>query len=154
MGTQAKYGFIDYDCDKISYCHYDGYPRHLGLKIVEFIKRHTIDELKEISSSLRLVTSNIKVTNDDVEQYKSLADPTTRDPIKVDWYWLLRRCQGNMDYHKKYKIMLLTMKHFDVTWTYIINLKTNRFEIYNYSEPVCSLRITNKGLATSRGGIW
>lgn len=62
MGTRGLYGFRKNGVDKTTYNHFDSYPDGLGADVVNFIKKHSIDELKKFYDRIQMVQNDTSPT--------------------------------------------------------------------------------------------
>lgn len=135
MGTRGLYGFRKNNKDKVTYNHWDSYPRWLGNNVLRFINGHTIEELENICEKMILVNENDKPTDEQIEKCKKYADLTVSNKGYNDWYCLLRGSQGDLepwgedldyiiDNHDFIKDSLFC------EYAYIINLDTYELEFF------------------------
>lgn len=135
MGTRGLYGFRKNNKDKVTYNHWDSYPRWLGNNVLRFINGHTIEELENICEKMILVNENDKPTDEQIEKCKKYADLTVSNKDYNDWYCLLRGSQGDLepwgedldyiiDNHDFIKDSLFC------EYAYIINLDTYELEFF------------------------
>lgn len=111
MGTRGAIGFCKNGVDKITYNHYDSYPSGLGNNVVDFIKSTTIKEMSEVFDKIVLIKDN-----------------------EVD-YKALRDYQGDLSAYKRGITRMINNATFMqdslfCEWAYIINLDTNKLEVY------------------------
>ena len=141
MGTRGVYGFRVDGKDYLTYNGFDSYPEWLGEHLVEEIKDYltegTLDGMAENVRRIKFVNSSDKPTEADFEKYSAFSAHVSTGE---DWYSLLRNMQGSIKDILKYEIMI---ERADFIWDslfceygYIINLDTNKFEVYRGNQSV------------------
>ena len=152
MGTRGTYGIRKNKEDKLTYNHFDSYPSGLGEKIVEFIKKYSVEELNTLFDRLIIVNEDDKVSKyiDTKEKYKEIIPFLERNKdffsytsdkanfnIKMDMYSFLRHFQGDLEkYIENPEVNFLTSSEGFIKdslmceWGYIINLDTNALEVW------------------------
>lgn len=135
MGTRGIYGFYKNKVDKLAYNHWDSYPDILGKNIVDFIKETNIEEMNNIFDKIILVDQNSEPTLEQIRECKKWADLSVSSRQLNEWYVLLRKTQGNLNAFKTDLKYMIDGKDFikeslSCEWGYIINLDTNKFEVY------------------------
>lgn len=137
MSTRGAYGFHKGGVDKITYNHFDSYPRILGREIVEFCRSTTIEEMNEIFDRIILVDEMQPATKEQQEECIKLGylDLTVSAQTPADWYCLLRGAQGDLGAYKRGLRYMIDYSYFlkeslFCEWAYIINLDTNQLEVY------------------------
>ena len=135
MGTRGIYGFRKNEVDKLTYNHYDSYPEVLGRNIVEFIGNHTIEELNKIYDKIIMVDNESIPTEEQIKECEKYTDLSVSQQTTQDWYCLLRDTQGDLSaYDDDLKYMIdnadFILDGLFCEYGYIINLDTNRLEIY------------------------
>jgi len=135
MGTRGVFGFHKNGIDKIAYNHYDSYPSELGNNIKKFIKKHSVEEMNEIFDRITMVSNKIFPTEKQIEECRKYTDLGVSEQSTKDWYCLLRHAQGNLEaYSEGLKYMeddvSFIKNSLMCEWGYVINLTTNRLEIY------------------------
>jgi hypothetical protein len=137
MGTRGVFGFHKDGVDKITYNHYDSYPTGLGEEVKKFVTKHDADKLNEIFNGLIMIDSDndVKPTPEQIEECMKYTDLSVSNQSVDDWYCLLRDAQGNpeayaegLKYMEEYSTFLKDSLFCE--WGYVINLTTNRLEIY------------------------
>jgi hypothetical protein len=160
MATRGIFGF-KYDGNlKVMYHGADSYPRLLGVKVLEFIKNNSINDLKELFNEIKLVDENSKPLKSEYHLFWELLD-LVDDPklyevflyinggkegerFKEDYYELLRPLQLNLEsiFHSK---MICDGSEFinnpSMEWMYIINLDEGVLEIYEGTELIIKIWI-------------
>lgn len=135
MGTRGVFGFHKNGVDKIAYNHYDSYPSELGNNIKKFIKKHSVEEMNEIFDRIVMVSSKIPPTPEQIEECRKYTDLGVSEQSTTDWYCLLRHAQGELEaYAEGLKYMeddvVFLKNSLMCEWGYVINLTTNRLEVY------------------------
>lgn len=135
MGTRGVWGVRYQNKDKITYNHFDSYPDNLGETIKKFIIKHSVEELKQIASKIILVDRNMKPTKEQIEACKDYMNLYVSEQSPEDWYCLLHKSQGEPEAYIKGLIFMIDSCNFMkdslfCEWAYIINLDTNKLEIY------------------------
>jgi hypothetical protein len=134
MGTRGVFGFHKNGVDKITYNHYDSYPSGLGEAVRKFVADHDIEELNKIFDRIILVNGS-KPTPEQITECEQYTNLSVSERSTNDWYCLLHDAQGNPEvyaYGLKYmedSASFLKNSLF-CEWGYVINLATNRLEIY------------------------
>lgn len=136
MSTRGGYGFIIDGKEKISYNHLDSSLSGLGNKMLNFINNADLEEVKKQVRALILVTHKIKPTQDQMQKCIKLGlyNKNIADKSADEWYCLLRNAQGDLKllldvgYMEDYSWFLNDSLFCE--WAYIINLDTNKFEVY------------------------
>ena len=67
MGTRGLYGFRKQGVDKITYNHFDSYPDGLGADVINFIKKHSIDELEKFYDRIQMVQELATPTKEEIK---------------------------------------------------------------------------------------
>lgn len=150
MSTRGAYGFIKNKEMKVSYNHYDSYPEGLGEDVVSFIKTTSKESLNEIFNNIELVNQN-EVPNEEqmrnIEQFlkdeelDNRYDPEHFGNGKIDWYYLLNPCQGNMELFKSGLKYMTDDKDFlednlFCEYAYLIDLDNNSLIIRSNEKEV------------------
>lgn len=135
MGTRGVFGFHKNGVDKIAYNHYDSYPSELGNSIKKFIKKHSVEEMNEIFDRIVMVSNKCPPTPEQIEECRKYTDLGVSEQSTKDWYCLLRHAQGDLEaYAGGLKYMeddvAFLKNSLMCEWGYVINLTTNRLEIY------------------------
>jgi hypothetical protein len=139
MSTRGAYGFRIDGRDKVTYNHRDSYPSELGVGVLAFIKRNTIEHLRLIALGLRMVDSDDRPTPADVQKYSSLLNAHVGiQDGSPDWYSLIREAQGNFEALENGLDVMIDNQNFledslFCKWAYIINLDTLTLEVYEGS---------------------
>jgi hypothetical protein len=137
MSTRGSIGFRFDETDHLTYNHCDSYPDGLGLDVLEFCRKNSDDKklaaLKKKAAKLK-DTNKVTITPEIVEKLKKWSDFFISSQSTSDWYCLLRKTQGDLK-------AILSAGYIDESndfitdslfceWAYIINLDTNRLEVY------------------------
>lgn len=135
MGTRGVCGFHKNGTDKIMYNHYDSYFGGLGNDVIEFCKSTSVQEMNNIFDKIILVKENDTPTNEQITECKKYVDTSVGEQTLTDWYCLLREAQGNLNAYKddiKYMIDYARFlgNSLFCEYGYVINLDTNKLEIY------------------------
>lgn len=136
MGTRGLYGIRKNEIDKTTYNHYDSYPEYLGLHVLQFINKHTTDEISDLFDKIVLVQSGDQPTAEDIERCKGSTVLDVGNQSTSDWYCLLRDVQGNLDalFQLEFPYMIddheFIKESLFCEYAYIINLDTNMLEYY------------------------
>lgn len=136
MSTRGTIGFRTGKKDKVTYNHSDSYPTWLGAKVMSFIAETPEAELLEVATRIELVEDNSVPTPELIEAYKGYADTDVATQSLTDWYCLLRKTQGDLEYYRnglRHMVDYSTFMHDSLfcEWAYIINLDSQELEIYN-----------------------
>lgn len=133
MSTRCLYGFKKDGKIKLMYNHSDSYPSGFGQRIVLFIRENTIEELNEICNKIRLVNRKELPTDKDIYEMIEKNIYYKRDDRILNWeniFWI------NDTFLQYYKENFFCIPDFSdwlyelEDYLYIINLDTNKFEIY------------------------
>lgn len=140
MGTRGFFGFYYKGKYYLVYNHYDSYPEALGANLVKEIKKAIdegrLSEWQNKLNSIKVVTSDVVPTSDDVKLLKPYTNLQVGTQSHSDWYCLLRECQGSLE-----KVLssgyLFSMAHTPEEcmsdWTeygYVVDLDHNKFNVY------------------------
>lgn len=135
MSTRGLWGVIIGDEKKLTYNHSDSYPSGMGEEILTFLKRADLNALVDDATALRLVKGEEIVTPEDVVAMREFTEnPNGYKDDELDWYWLLRRTQGDPGETFKAGVMIdgdgFQNDSLFCEWAYIIDLDGQKFEIY------------------------
>jgi hypothetical protein len=138
MGTRGIWGFHKDGKDKLTYNHYDSYPDGLGVVMITFAMAHPIEELNKICDRIKLVKEGSKPTVENIKHYMRVGafNGSVSSGSQDDWYCLLRNAQFNPEAYASGDIIHMIDNHDFIKdslfceWGYIINLDTNKLEIY------------------------
>lgn len=99
MATRGIFGFRKNGEDKLTYNHCDSYPDGLGRNIIEFINKHSVEELNDTFDKIVLVNEHTPPTEKQIQICikNGLSDFSVSSGQKTDWYCLLRNCQGDLE---------------------------------------------------------
>lgn len=136
MGTRGVWGFYKKGINKLTYNHFDSYPSHLGLKMVEFVQSTSIEDLNNIFGRIILIDESVKPTKNQIKECKKYSDLKVSNQSIFDWYCLLRNAQGCPELYKSDLRYMLNYNNFIkeslfCEWAYVINLSENILEIYS-----------------------
>lgn len=106
IGTRGILGFAVNGQPKVTYNHWDSYPSGLGLTFLaacrQLAEASPIDLRKRIDT-LKMVTEDTPITDDDIEALKPYTDTSVGSTIKngeidhsLNWYQLTRGLQGDI----------------------------------------------------------
>lgn len=152
MGTRGVFGFRSNKVDKLTYNHFDSYPSGLGKDMFDFIRNHTMDEIKTSSERIQLVDSDSTPTNEQIKECEFWTDLKVGEKSIEDWYCLLRNTQSTPEaYPQGLKYMIdsssFLLDSLFCEYAYIINLDTNELEFYSGFNKVAR---NNKGRYSSK----
>jgi len=134
MGTRSAYGFYKKGVDKITYCHFDGYPSELGKAIQNFLMNTTEVKLNEIFDKIVLINEDTPISTQDRIRHKEFLDEDVSDG--KDWYSLLRETQGKLEVYRDTDLVYMIdnqgfmQDSLFCEWAYVYNLDTSKLEIY------------------------
>lgn len=154
MGTSACWGVRVDGQDKLSYCHYEGYPSGLGVDLALGVhlaeqivaQRGEPDGLeawKDQARSLRLVNQDDQPSEADKlhMQHHGCVDLQVGERSLDDWYCLTRHLQGQLQRTLEVGVMLDEHEFINdglcCEWAYVVNLDKGVLEVYMglQSEP-------------------
>jgi hypothetical protein len=139
MSTRGTYGIRMHQKDKLMYNHSDSYPSWLGTHLLSQLrsivaKPNGLHEFKLKAEKFQVVDADVKPTE---QQKKDLAPYANFgvDSGKPDsWYCLTRNLQGDLEKSIEAGIGLdageFIYDSLFCEWAYIVNLDTNKFEVY------------------------
>ena len=136
MGTRGTYGFRINGKDKLAYNHWDSYQEGLGNTMLEFLRSMSGDDLRVAAKGLQLIDEDKPPTAAQIKQCKKAGTVNlgVSEGKETDWYCLLREAQGDLSALLKVGFMADSGKFIEdglfCEWSYIINLDTNRLEVY------------------------
>jgi len=109
----------------------------LGEKVVDFVKKYSIDDLKTMSDNIELVDEGSKPTEDQIckcQQFR-LIDLSVSERSADDWYCLLRKAHGNLELYSKVGLMIDNSEFLKDSlfceWAYIVNLDDESLDVYH-----------------------
>lgn len=135
MGTRGAYGYLVDGQEKVAYNHFDSYPSGLGTEVLNYIRNHTVEEMREVAKRITFITDEVPPTKEQIKRFKKFADLEVSSKDLSEWYCLLRESQGNLEsFHEGLDVMkdskdFLADSLF-CEYAYIINLDTNELEVY------------------------
>lgn len=135
MGNRGAYGFRVNDEDKVTYNHWDSYPKWLGRNVMNYIASTPIDEMRRIAGDIVLVDGASKPSPELIEQYRHYADLNVSNQRYDDWYCLFRNSQGELHpYNRDLRHMVdgsgFLADSLLCQWAYIVNLDNEKLEVY------------------------
>jgi hypothetical protein len=136
MSTRGVYGFYKNGQHKVTYNHSDSYPTWLGNKILKYLKKYPVEKINKHFDRIKMVNMNSKPTKAQIERCRTLDlyDKSVDNEQGTNWYCLLRNAQGNIENSVKAGLMIDSQSFMQDSlfceWAYIINLDTNKLEIY------------------------
>lgn len=138
MSTRGLWGFYKENApvqNKLTYNHNDSYPGWLGDNIVHFCRQTSTQELNEIFDKIIMVNKNSEPTWKQIAECCEFANLSVNIKSIKDWYCLLRESQGLPESYKGELKYMIDNSDFIkdslfCEWAYIINLTTNKLEIY------------------------
>ncbi len=135
IGTRGCYGFHRDGVDKLTYNHFDSYPEGLGADIVEFVRQTSVEEMNQIFDRIQMVNEDEMATPDQVAECHKWYSGAVSTGQPTEWYALLRNAQGDLNAFKDGLRYMIDSRSFMkdslfCEWAYVINLTTNRLEIY------------------------
>jgi len=136
MGTRGVFGFHKNGADKITYNHFDSYPTGLGEEVIKFLKKHGIGELNTIFDRIQMVNDETHPTENQIKECEKYMDLSVSTGKTDEWYVLLRNAQGNPEVYADGLTYMedggeeFLKDSLFCEWGYVINLTTNRLEIY------------------------
>lgn len=136
MGTRGAVGFRAKNQDKITYNHFDSYPSGLGQDVLSFIRRHSIEDLKNTANNIQLIQKNSVPSESQIKECRPWTNLSVSNQSTSDWYCLLRESQGNLDaYTNGLKYMIdgqsFLLDSLFCEFAYIINVDKNQLEFYS-----------------------
>lgn len=135
MGTRGAYGFYKNGVDKVTYNHFDSYPTGLGTDVATFVEKTSIEEMNKIFNRIILVNGNEIPTEEQITENEKYLNDGVSKQTEEDWYCLLRNAQGDLFVYKDGAKYMIDSKNFlkdslFCEWAYVINLDTNKLEVY------------------------
>lgn len=136
MGTRGTYGIRKNNKDKLTCSVSDSAPIHLGVNMAKFISSTSVEEMKEIFDNIILVDEfNSRATKEEIEECIQYYNPKVDDGRTDNWYCLLRKSLGTLLPYKNNLRYMIDDRDFIKNglyceWGYIINLDSNKLEIY------------------------
>ncbi len=143
MATNGVYGFYKNGEHKITYNHHDSYPSGLGQRILKYVKTNTIEDLNAYFTKIKIVNEKEVSSAKQINQCIPCINLNTDCEFTEDWCCLLREDQGDdLSAHSITDFMINLMTNSkDISWcsayceyAYIINLDTNKVEVYTKSQ--------------------
>lgn len=157
MGTRAAFGFRVDGVDKVTYRHCDGYPEHLGIRILKGLRGKTLDELRAVAAAVQMVDKQVAPTPEQIEQCRRWANTGVATGSMNDWYCLLRNAQSDLNAWMdglRYMIDDGAFLHDSLfcEYAYIVNVDTASLEVYRgfNKDPQAAGRYAGKRTKTDR----
>lgn len=154
MSTPGHYGFILDGEPIVAFRRFDAYPEGphgLGYQIASGLKglleTFSIDRFKDLARALELVPDECPIDEDFKEKFNSINVNQIFEEmgIRLDfsgdsYYELFREVQGNVGLFLLLNIFPLSegfyTGNYGGQWGYLINLDTERFEVYAGDIPL------------------
>jgi hypothetical protein len=158
VGTTGIYGFLKGGKYKVTYNGYDSFIGELGSNIIDFINNTTVQEMNKIFDNIIMITSNIMDygcdwMTDEVlnkkqrihilnfyknnETFITFVDQNGQEISDIEYlnlppHKIMRLFEGDLNYYKQGLDLMLDYQSdlFKEEYTYIINLDTNKLDIY------------------------
>ncbi len=139
MGTRGAFGVRIDNTDKVTYNHFDSYPAHLGVNLLDQVKaiinKLGLSGLKQLARELRLVDANSIPSEFDIQRLREYLDTAVSTGSANEWYALLRDLHGELgEILTKAKVMIDNSNFLDDSlfceYAYIFNLDSNELEVY------------------------
>lgn len=135
MGTRGVWGFRKDGKDKLTYNHFDSYPESLGVTVLDFCKKNSLERLGRIFDGIILVNEEDKPTKQQIKECIYYFDDRVSTKKPTEWYALLRDSQGNPEaYINGLNYMIdgagFIKESLFCEYGYIINLDDKVFEVY------------------------
>ena len=138
MGTRGLFGFYYKGKYYVVYNHFDSYPSGLGVDIVNelkwAIKAGKLDEWIALLEKIKIIDYDMKPTAEDIEKLKPYTDLRVSSQSTLDWYCLLRHCQGSLESVLNSGYLLNAVNSTgNPNWeeyAYIVNFDTKKLDFY------------------------
>lgn len=138
MSTRGAFGFRINDQDKVTYNHSDSYPSGLGQTVIEACIKHPAEYMRIAVEKIELVDEDKKPTKAQIKkcQIAGFIDTGVGLQSEDDWYCLLRGAQGDVEAFIEGRVPFMIdgndflADSLFCEWAYIINLDTQKLEIY------------------------
>jgi hypothetical protein len=143
MSTRGLIGYHLGGKDYVQYNHSDSYPTCLGLSILRYAKNANVDVLRSNVSKLIMVDEDKKPTKAQLRKaypfFKEGAETVDEFIARSaeespSWYDVLRNVQGNLTLTDRGMPFWMDYDGFQWSrsceWAYILNLDTERLEVY------------------------
>ena len=149
MGTRGLFGLRKNNKDKTMYNHFDSYPSCLGEEMVEYVKKHSKEEMTTLYDKLIMVDEEFNTsqfTEEQKEKYKEFMKKNdffshtidgTKTAENITMYCFLHEFQGKLYKYDEYPEIDLMIDNNNFIkcslfceWAYIINLDTEKLEIW------------------------
>jgi hypothetical protein len=135
MGTRGAFGFRIDGEDKVTYNHFDSYPASLGLTVVQYVKNHDDEELREVARRIVLVDGRKDCPPELARRYSKFSDFGVSKQRSDDWYCVLRNAQGEPEaWHQGLDHMVdkrdFLADSLFCEYAYIVNLDDGTLEFY------------------------
>ena len=135
MGNRGAYGFRINDEDKVTYNHWDSYPKWLGRNVMDYIAQSPLADMRRAANDIVLVDSASVPGPELIKKYRKYADLSVSRQRYDDWYCLLRQRQGellpyNNDLRHMVDFQSFLSDSLLCQWAYIVNLDNEKLEVY------------------------
>lgn len=136
MGTRGAFGLRIKEEDKLSYNHWDSYPSHLGMKMLEVIRHFDDEQLAGAATRIVLVNEDEAPSPELQERYLPFANTGVNRGTTDEWYCLLREAQGDLVPYIDGRIDHMMdgtgfmADSLFCEWAYVINCDTRELEVY------------------------
>lgn len=103
MSTRGLWGIRKDGQDLLTYNHANSYPEWLGERICSFVKTMSDNDMEKLVLMLKPVSENTPAISEDIQLCKQLkiTDFTIGDRKETDYYCLLRKTQGNIEFYEE-----------------------------------------------------
>lgn len=143
MGTRGLCGIRFKAKDYLTYNNYDSYPEGLGQEVLRACKEVKNWRAVQLSTTaIILVDDEEKPTPRQMIELQQYANTAVSEQSLQDWYCLLRKAQGRMDYYLKGKLKYMIDSSEFIKdslfceWGYIVNLDTMKLEVWKGFQEV------------------
>jgi len=136
MGNRGAYGFRIDGQEKVTYEHGQSYPESLGKKVLLYLAKTPIDQIKQVAKKIILVNEHEdKPTIEQIEKYKKYSNLEIGENRLDCWRNLLYYTRSNLSlYHLDVEHMIdyswFLGDSLFCEWGYIINLDNETLEVY------------------------
>jgi hypothetical protein len=139
MSTRGFVGFVADGQEKITYNHYDSYPRGIGAYVLRWLSSADRGTARALARSLRVVSQACPPTDEDIARLTLYCNPdvdggSDRPTRRPTWYQLLHKTQGDP------ALILAAGVLEDASdfpydslwaeWGYLIDFDAGMFEVY------------------------
>lgn len=138
MSTRGLCGFRKNGQDKLAYNHCDSYPEGLGNDIVGLCRQTSIEQFNKAFDAIVLIPYGTEATSEQVKEVGSTWSTFDLSSGKsTDWCYLLDKAEGKLESYTEGGLTFMVdsadfiKSSLFCEWAYIINLDTNKLEIWN-----------------------